>query len=44
MVKGRTTHVTLGVTSDVKMDIRERIVVSYLDGIHLSQGWDRWQV
>jgi hypothetical protein len=32
-----------GVTSDVKMDIRERIVVSYLDGIRLSQDWGRWQ-
>jgi len=36
MVKGTATQVTLGVTSDVKMDIRERIVVSYLDGIRLS--------
>lgn len=26
----------LGVTSDVKMYIRERIAVSYLDGIRLS--------
>jgi len=33
----------LGVTSDVKMDIRERIVVSYLGGIRLSQDWGQWQ-
>lgn len=33
----------LGVTSDVKVDIRERIVVSYLDGICLSQDWGQWQ-
>lgn len=41
--EGRATQVTLGVTSDVKMDIRERIVVSHLDGIRLSQDWGQWQ-
>lgn len=37
LVKGRATQVTLGVTNDVKMDIRERIVVNYLDGNSLCQ-------
>ena len=43
MVTGSVTQVTLGVTSDVKMGIRERIVVNYLDGIRLSQNWGQWQ-